>query len=349
MPVMPLYWAGSTGRNALYQMGTLRAKTLRWPVISVGSLSAGGAGKTPVVRMLAGLLERNGIGVDVLSRGYGRKSDAVEEVDAGGLAVRFGDEPLELARTGLRVFVGADRVAAGELAERRCPTSQKRDVGHPQSVGAKEAVSQEYEMEFARAGWRVHLLDDGFQHRRLGRALDVVLLTEEDVDDRLLPGGNLREPLGSLARAKVVVVRAEEAERLRSVVARSTRAEVWIIRRELVLPERRVRRPVVFCGIARPEGFLRMLREAGCEAAGEVVFRDHQRYGQAEVERIVAAAREVGADGSYTTAKDAVKLAPEWRRRLGEVGPAEVVGLSVVLEDEAKAVATMLRAIRGYG
>ena len=337
---MPLYWAGTTGRNALYRVGILRAKTLRWPVISVGSLSAGGAGKTPAVRVLTKLLEREGVGVDVLSRGYGRRSDAVEEVDAGGLAVRFGDEPLEIAQAGLRVFVGADRVAAGELAEGLEPTSQNRDVGHADFGQVREPVSQE----------RVHLLDDGFQHRRLGRALDVVLLTEEDAEDRLLPWGNLREPLASLGRAGVVVVlRAEEAERLRPVVARYTRAEVWVIRRELVLPERRLRRPVVFCGIARPEGFLRMLEQAGCEVVGQMVFRDHQRYGLAEMEGILAVARKLGADGFYTTAKDAVKLLPEWRARLEEVGPVEVVELAVKLEDEAKAVETMLRAMRGGG
>ena len=320
-PLVPLYWAGVGVKNRLYGAGLWKAHALRWPVVSVGSLSAGGAGKTPVVVMLAGLLERQGLAVDVLSRGYGRASGAVEEVDAGGSAKRFGDEPLEMARAGLRVFVGADRWAAGALAE------------------ALEPVSQE----------RVHVLDDGFQHRRLGRALDVVLLTEEDAEDRLLPLGNLREPLASFARAGVVVLRAEEAERLRPVVARYTRAEVWVIRRELVLPERRLQRPMVFCGVSRPEGFLRMLEKAGCAAVGQTVFRDHKRYEPSDVERMLAVARKTGADGFYTTAKDVVKLLPEWRARLEEVGPVEVVGLSVRLQNEAKAVETMLRAVRGGG
>ncbi len=318
---MPLYWAGLEVKNRLYSAGLWKARALRWPVIGVGSLSAGGAGKTPVVVLLAGLLERQGLAVDVLSRGYGRASDAVEEVPADGSAERFGDEPLEMARAGLRVLVGVNRFAAGELAE------------------GLEPVSQE----------RVHVLDDGFQHRRLGRALDVVLLTAEDVEDRLLPWGNLRESPRNLGRAGVVVLRAEEAERLRPVVAKYTRAEVWVIRRELALPERRLRRPVVFCGIARPEGFLRMLAKAGCEAVGHVALRDHQRYGPAIVEQILAVARKARADGFYTTAKDAVKLLPEWRARLEEVGPMEVVGLSVRLEDEAQAVAMMLRAMRGGG
>ena len=321
LPLLPLYGAGLALKNRLYGTGLLKAQALPWPVISVGSLSAGGAGKTPFVIMLAGLLQRSGVGVDVLSRGYGRVSRAVEKVDAGGSAEQFGDEPLEMARAGLRVFVGADRGRAGELAEEQGPDSELK----------------------------VHLLDDGFQHRRLGRALDVVLLTEEDGRDRLLPAGNLREPLASLARADVVVLRAEEAERLRPVVAQYTQAEVWVIRRELVLPERRVRWPVVFCGIARPGSFSRMLQVAGCEPVGQVMFRDHQQYGFGEVERILTLARRAGADGFYTTAKDAVKLLPEWRARLEEVGPVEVVRLSVALDDEAKAVATMLRAVRAGG
>ncbi len=333
LPFLPLYWAGLGVKNRLYGAGFQKAHALRWPVISVGSLSAGGAGKTPVVLLLADLLDQQGLAVDVLSRGYRRRSGSVEEVKADGSAARFGDEPLEMARAGLQVFVGADRVAAGELAEGQEPMSQKRDMGHPE----------------LRSGLRVHVLDDGFQHRRLARALDVVLLTAEDAEDWLLPVGNLREPLRSLGRAGVVVLREEEAERLRPVVARSTQAEVWVIRRKLVLPERRLQRPVVFCGIARPESLLRMLEQAGCEAAGRVIFRDHQRYGPGEVDRIVATARRTGADGFYTTAKDAVKLLPEWRTRLEEVGPVEVVRLSVALDADAEAVATMLRAVRAGG
>ena len=164
--------------------------------------------------------------------------------------------------------------------------------------------------------------------------------------DGLLPAGNLREPLASLGRAGAVVLRAEEAKRLRPVVARYTQAEVWVIERMLVLPERRLRRPVVFCGIARPEGFLRMLEQAGCETAGQIAFRDHQHYRDEDVGRVLALARNTGADGFYTTAKDAVKLRPEWRERLEEVGPVEVVGLSVGFKDEAQALQQLLRCAK---
>ena len=108
-PLAPLYGLGVAAKNLAYDRAWLAAKRLRRPVISVGSLSAGGAGKTPVVMMLAEVLAREGFSVDVLSRGYGRGSGVVEEVDPAGLAARFGDEPMEIARAGLRVRCGCAR------------------------------------------------------------------------------------------------------------------------------------------------------------------------------------------------------------------------------------------------
>jgi len=327
MPLVPLYWAGVAGKNLLYSKGWLRVRRLAWPVISVGSLSAGGAGKTPVALMLAELLTRHRVGVHVLSRGYGRRSGVVEEVEASGEASRFGDEPLEMARAGVRVFVGAERFKVGLLAERGChrgagePTSQNRDIEHPDSC----------------ADERVHLLDDGFQHRRLARGLDVVLLTPEDVRDSLLPGGNLREPLASLRRADVVVVREDEAENLREVVARYPQLEIWVVRRELVLPAQRPQQALAFCAIARPEGFFAMLAEAECQVVGKATFPDHHAFTEADVERLVKTARHASADGFVTTAKDAVKISDRMRAQLERVGPLVVAGLRVRLIDEGGA------------
>ncbi len=316
---MPLYGLGVGVKNALADRR--RPKQLGWPVVSVGSLSAGGSGKTPVVMMLAELLIRHKVAVDVLSRGYGRGSGVVERVDPEGLAARFGDEPVEMARAGLRVFVGADRFAAGEMAEARVePTSQKQDVGHPEP----------------RLGDRVHLLDDGFQHRRLGRTVDAVLLTLEDAQDWLLPAGNLREPLRSLRRAHVVVVRDEEAEALAGVVAAHTQAQVWVVRRELRLPAGRPALPVAFCGIARPEGFFAMLREAGCGLAGEIAFPDHHAFRAEDYERLAAAALDQGADGFVTTAKDAARISPQAQAGLERVGPIAVAALRVSLLEEER-------------
>src|SRR5262249_8054956 len=151
----------------IYDTGFCSAE-LRGPVISVGSLSAGGAGKTPLVLLLGELLKQRQIPFDVLSRGYGRKSKGVRLVDPAGEAAEFGDEPLLIARRpGVPVVVGENRYHAGLLAEQRF-------------------------------GPQLHLLDDGFQHRALARDFDVVALTLVDLNDRLLPAGRLREPLTSL-------------------------------------------------------------------------------------------------------------------------------------------------------
>ncbi len=321
-PLVPLYGAGVAGKNWMYARGLLPVQRLGWPVVSVGSLSAGGAGKTPVAMMLAELLAREGVGVDVLSRGYGRGSGVVEAVDPSGSARRFGDEPMEMARSGLRVFVGANRYEAGVLAE-------KRSSAQPGSL---------------KAG--VHVLDDGFQHRRLARDLEVVLLTAADVEDALLPGGNLREPLGSLGRAEVVLLREEEADALRKVAAEcAPSAEIWVVRREIVLPAERPGRMIAFCGVARPEGFFGMLREAGCALAGEVAFSDHHAYGAEDYLRLVEAVLHAGADGLVTTAKDVVKIAPVAMQRLSGVAPVLVARLKVGLVNEEAALRTLRRVV----
>jgi len=163
-------------RNLLYDRGVWRARRLAGPVVSVGNLSLGGTGKTPLVILLGELLAARGVRLDVLTRGYGRRSRGVALVDPAGPVSEFGDEPLLLARR-LRVpvIVGEDRYQAGCFAEQRF-------------------------------GPQLHLLDDGFQHRQLARAFDIVLVSPDDLEDRLLPAGRLREPLASLRRANAVAL-----------------------------------------------------------------------------------------------------------------------------------------------
>ena len=150
---MPAYAAALAFQRLLKTSGKSQESRLPEAVVSVGSLSAGGAGKTPVVLALTRILDQRGYAVRILTRGYGRRGREVERVDPGGDAVRFGDEPIMLAqRSGVPVFVGADRYEAGRLASQL--QTEKRVV---------------------------YLLDDGFQHRRLARDLDIVLLTRKDV------------------------------------------------------------------------------------------------------------------------------------------------------------------------
>jgi tetraacyldisaccharide 4'-kinase len=311
LPLVPLYAAAVAAKSALHVRGLFKTRSLANPVISVGSLSAGGAGKTPVVLMLAELLTREGIAVDILSRGYGRRSNLAEEVDPAGPASRFGDEPLEMACRGFPVYVAPQRFDAGSLAEFK--------------------------------GRRVHLLDDGFQHRQLTRALDLVLLTAEDAADTLLPAGNLREPLPALARADIVILREEEATSLTALVRRHSAAPVWLIRRQLSLPLDSPQRPFIFCGIARPANFLAMLDRAGYRPCGDRLFADHHHYTARDLEQIARQAQNLGADGFLTTAKDRARLTPGIIQTLEQVGPVRVATLTASLVDEAAAVA-MLRS-----
>ena len=308
LPLVPLYGAGLWVARRFEG----NAKRLVQPVVSVGSLSAGGAGKTPVVAALATLLMRKGYAVDVLSRGYGRSSGAVIRVDPDGDAARFGDEPLLLAReTGAAIYVGANRYAAGLLAERE----------------AKDRMQL------------IHLLDDGFQHRRLARGLDLVLLTAEDARDLLLPAGNLREPLRVLREAGAVVLREEEASMLRPLVARLAGAEMpaWTIRRQLKVPTG-VPVPgqlLAFCGIARPESFFSMVRAQGIFLTETIAFRDHEPYGDWQIQVLLNKAVRSGADGFVTTEKDAVKLSKPMLARLEARGPVNVARLTVSFVEEA--------------
>jgi len=313
-PLVPVYSGALDLKERLLERGWLRQRRLGHPVISVGSLSAGGAGKTPVVRMLAELLAGRGFEVRILTRGYGRSGRGVELVDARGDAARFGDEPMMMARRlpDAAVWVGADRHKAGGLSEKH-----DRD-------GAKV----------------VYLLDDGFQHRKLARDVDVVLLTRQELTDSLLPTGNLREPLRAMRRADVVVLREDEG----FAGAISGKAVTWFVRRELRFAEgaEAPKRAVAFCGLARPEGFFAMLGKAGVEVAAVSVFRDHHAYSMADVEGLVGLAKAHGADGFVTTEKDAVKLTPAMRERLGVVAVAE---LRLRLAEEQAAVDRLLEIL----
>ncbi len=321
-PLVPLYAAGVAIKDKLRAAGRLKTHRLRWPVISVGSLSAGGAGKTPAVIALAGLLTARGWKVDVLSRGYGRKGRDPERVKIDGEdpAWWYGDEPVLIAkRTNVPVWVGRERFEAGQLAE------------------AAEAAP----------GRGVHVLDDGFQHRQLGRTVDVVIVTEHEMDDALLPMGSLREPLEALRRADVVVLREDERERVEPRLRGRLRgdATLWTVRRELRFPEgmNAVLRPVAFCATGRPQNFWQMLDDAGCAPAARLEFDDHHHYEAADIERLVQLAVDSGGNGFVTTEKDAVKLSPRLLEGLHTIGPVNVAALDAVFPDEA-AVARDLEA-----
>jgi tetraacyldisaccharide 4'-kinase len=305
-PLSAIYGAVVGARNAFYDRRWLLSRSLQGPVISVGNLSAGGAGKTPFIMLLGELLKARGIRFDVLSRGYGRKTRGVLLVDPGGLPRDFGDEPLLIARRlQVPVIVGEDRYEAGCFAE-------------------------------SRFGAQIHLLDDGFQHRRLARDFDIVLVTPEDARDRLLPAGRLREPLHSLQRADAVVLASGASGESFPLAGKTA----WRLRRGIVaqnIPSR----PVVFCGIARPRNFLLQLRTAGVDPGAEAFFRDHHAYTEKDVRDLLQLQQRSEAGGFVTTEKDAVNLGGY----LGALAPLAVVAVKMELADAANAADTMLRVI----
>jgi tetraacyldisaccharide 4'-kinase len=326
VPLTPLYSLVVTIKRRMYGWGWLRQKRLAAPVISVGSVSAGGAGKTPFVAMLAQLLGHRGYAVSILTRGYGRASRAIERVEPYDDPLWHGDEPVLLAqRSAAPVFAGADRYEAGLRAERE---------SDPGRVG-------------------VHLLDDGFQHLRLARNVDIVLLTVEDTEDVLLPAGNLREPVSAVGEADVVVVREEEAkalsEELDALREQGGEFLTWVIRRSLSLldeaEETLPTLPMAFCGIARPDNFTKLLKESRYEPMETMAFADHHAYSDEDMTRLVERALGIGANGFVTTEKDAVKITPPMRARLNAVGPMIVARLTVELVAEKEALAQLVALV----
>jgi tetraacyldisaccharide 4'-kinase len=314
-PLTGLYASATGLRNRLFDRGILCARRLQRPVVSVGNLSAGGTGKTPFVIALGALLSRCGIRFDVLSRGYGRRTRGALVVEANGKAAEYGDEPLLMARElGVPVIVGESRYSAGRLAE------------------------ENFESQ-------VHILDDGFQHRSLARDFDIVLLTERDFGDRLLPSGRLREPLSSLRRADAIVLPegTSPPERVREEF-RQPGKFLWRMGRQLDV-ERPPEAPIVFCGIGRPGQFFEQLRGSGVTAAAEVEFRDHHAYAASDVKRLLGMRAALGAGGFLTTQKDAINLG----RLQADLNPLCVARLRLSLRPEEEIIGAVLERIREAG
>jgi tetraacyldisaccharide 4'-kinase len=277
LPLVPLYRLAL----AIREHRPRPVRRLRSPVISIGNLSAGGSGKTPLVIALANALQRRGFAVDVLSRGYGRSSTTAARVHPTGTPEEFGDEPLLIAQTGIPVYVAPQRFDAGLLAE------------------SDPAIATPLP--------HIHLLDDGFQHRQLHRDADILLLNREDWSGRLLPAGNLREPRSAIHRATILAIPADDPALEADLRTWGWTGPLWRLRRTMEIPA--VSGPVTaFCGIARPAQFFAGLESSGVRLAFRRAFRDHHRYTAADLTRLGADARAAGAAALLTTEKDRVRL-----------------------------------------
>jgi tetraacyldisaccharide 4'-kinase len=181
----------------------------------------------------------------------------------------------------------------------------------------------------------MHLLDDGFQHRQLHRDFDIVLVNEQDLTDKLLPSGRLREPLSSLGRADAVVIdKSFPVELLPHGDFQMWRAERW-----LTIPA--INGPVIaFCGIARPKRFFAELRQHGLDVMREIVFRDHHRYTDADIQELTAAQGLFPGSRLVTTEKDAINL----NLHFAKVNPI-VIPMSITLTHPDAALEHMLGTI----
>ena len=297
-------------RQAAYKQGWLKTRRLSRPVASIGNLTLGGTGKTPLVMLAARTLMRRGWKPSILTRGYGRGSKADLIVVAPELTRRadareIGDEPALLARAlpEVPIVVCADRFQGGQMAEERFQVD-------------------------------VHILDDGFQHLALERDLNLVVLdaTQEISNWRLLPAGRQREPLAALRRAPIVVITRVDAgnpEPLEQLILkvhpaakvfRSTTKLTGMMEAlsgEVVSGnEIRAEKVTAFCGIGNPRAFFADVRRWGFKLAAEDAFPDHHVYSEQELRRLVACAQHKGAAALLTTEKDAVKFPSNWKPEL---------------------------------
>ena len=287
-----------------------KTRRLPRPVVSVGNLTVGGTGKTPLVAYVATLLLRQGWKPSILTRGYGRDSKVEMIVLPPGVGRRLdaeeiGDEPAILARAlpEIPLVVCADRFRGGQAAE------------------------EQFRVD-------VHILDDGFQHLALARAVDLVALdaTQKISNWELLPAGRQRETLEGLRRAQMVVLtRTDSADpqALEGLVRKihpaakvfrgTTEVLGWKNALEggaVATEDVRAKKAAAFCGIGNPQAFFADLRRRGFTLAEENAFPDHHVYTGEDIRRLVAKAEKAGATVLLTTQKDAVKFSVDWRPAL---------------------------------
>ncbi|MDX2197850.1 MAG: tetraacyldisaccharide 4'-kinase [Phycisphaerae bacterium] len=311
LPAATIYEAIIRRRNRHFD-DARHSRRAAVPVVSVGNLTTGGTGKTPIVIVVCRMLAALGARPAILTRGYGaRPGETADEV-----------REFELALPDVPVVVNRDRVA-----------------------GAAEAVRAH------RAS--VCVLDDGFQHRRLARDLDIVVIDALDPFGReaLLPAGRLREPVESLRRAGLIIVnRANQVsvgriEQIRAKIAECGAAAPVLLGR--VVSEKAAlpaagEPAIAVAGIGNPRTFVRLLGDAGVSLRDFLVFDDHHRYSAADAQEIASIARQAGAASVVTTRKDWVKLSQVWPSD----GPRLLcVGVTVEIDDPRAELMKRLRAI----
>ncbi|HEV3219683.1 MAG TPA: tetraacyldisaccharide 4'-kinase [Candidatus Acidoferrales bacterium] len=291
-PVSLVWGAVVLLRAALYRWRVFRPKRLPKPVISVGNLTAGGTGKTPVVLWIADRLRAEGNRVGILTRGYrGRPAGVAGEPQSDEVSI-FRERIKDFVHLG----VGPDRYASGRI--------------------------------LARHGIDYFVLDDGFQHLQLARDADIVLIDATDPfgGGHLLPAGLLREPKSALSRAGIIVItRSRHVPALEAIVRHYSRAPIFYAVTELLdvlpLPGQpsgqvdesspvywRKEKVFAFCAVGNADSFFNDLNRWGFHIAGRASFPDHHRYSQSEASKLIEQAKQSGAAALICTEKDVFNL-----------------------------------------
>ena len=338
-PIGALYGALTRARMALYQRGALKRHEVDATVLSIGNITTGGTGKTPMVAWLARAVAVEGRRVCILTRGYGRSDESRRVVVSDGERVladvrEGGDEPRLLAESlcdVAAVVSDADRVAAARWAINNFRTE-------------------------------VFILDDGFQHLRIARDLDIVTVDATDPfgGGRLLPRGRLREPLEGLKRADLIVVtRADHASDIGSLQTELSRLSagrpIFLSRARTLgarplssvdgseaLSAASLPQPVAaFCAIGNPRAFFAHIQRDGHTLVLTRAFPDHHIYTQADVESFERQARAAGARALLTTAKDGVKLGS-----LNFDLPCYLIEIELEFDDEEALLRLIREAVR---
>ncbi len=321
LPVSWLYGAAVLLRNALFDHGIFNQKRLPVPVISVGNMTTGGTGKTPVVEYIAGWCRDFGMRPAVLSRGYKRRSKGYLLVSDGSRILAdswsAGDEPVQLARRLSGVPVAVDEV------RRR---------------GGKNLVS-DLDID-------VLILDDGFQHRWVFRDLDIILTdgSSSDYAGFLIPAGMKREPLSSMRRAHLHIITKfrskEEFDRISMELKHRGSPQIVGAQFEPVeytelfdgevipLENLRARKAYLFSGIAVPENFHRSALQCGLLVVGSRSFLDHHRFSRADITGVEQRALRQKAEFILTTEKDAARIGNDKDLFSGEL-PVYILRLCV--------------------
>jgi tetraacyldisaccharide 4'-kinase len=301
LPFVPLYAAGVALRNWLFDIGLLRSHKVGVPVVSVGNLSAGGSGKTPLVELLAKRLMLAGRKVAIVSRGYKRNTSGMLVVSNGSVqcaeASVAGDEPAQMAAKLIGAVVVVD---------------ERRVRGTEYVIG--------------KFGSNVVILDDGFQHRYMKRDLDIVVLPVDEVDEPgwMLPAGNRREPMASMKRASLIALsRCESIEQFQNakaivqkwtdkpVIGMTTKVSAFrraSSRFSIDLGGIKGKSVIAFSGIGSPDAFAGTLNSLGLEVKKHVVFPDHHFYRKSELKNLEDMLAKSRADYCVTTEKDIARL-----------------------------------------